>query len=214
MNINNIKNNSAIMILKKVWRVIRIPLLIIIILFIGLMIYRFPVVEERIKTQEVVKVIQAQKLTMADVVGQNLPPEPDAALNNASLEGVDANNNGIRDDVELAIFKLHPDSARIRAAELQYAMALQNEMNGNVFNSDSLVAVMQQESRGFFCISDVTRVTNDYDLVVQRKKEIDDLILNTLSRKNKVEDIYKNYMTSYKITDGPHCDIDLTTLSN
>jgi hypothetical protein len=114
--------------------------------------------------------------------------------------------------VELAIFKLHPDSARIRAAELQYAMALQNEMTSNVFNSDTLVAVMQQENKGFFCISEAT--PKDDKLMISLKKEIDDLMLNITFRKNKVEEIYKKYMTSYKITSGPYCDIDLTSLSN
>ena len=167
MNTNNTKNNSeasnsnsAITVFRKVWRLIRIPLAILIVLFIGLMIYRFPVVEERIKTQEVVKVIQSQKLTLADVMGENLPPEPDAALKDATLEGIDVNNNGIRDDVELAIFKLHPDSARVRAAELQYAMALQNEMTSNVFNSDTLVVVIQEEGRSFSCVAEtVPKVT-------------------------------------------------------
>ena len=37
--------------------------------------------------------------------GHTLPPEPDPDLNNATLGGVDSNNNGVRDDVERAIYK-------------------------------------------------------------------------------------------------------------
>ena len=36
--------------------------------------------------------------------GHVLPPEPDPAVNNATLLGVDANNNGVRDDVERWIY--------------------------------------------------------------------------------------------------------------
>ena len=37
--------------------------------------------------------------------GHTLPPEPAPVLNNATLGGVDSNNNGVRDDVERAIYK-------------------------------------------------------------------------------------------------------------
>ena len=37
--------------------------------------------------------------------GHTLPPEPDRAINNASLLGVDSNDNGVRDDVEIWIYK-------------------------------------------------------------------------------------------------------------
>lgn len=135
-------------IFSRVWHIVRIPLAIILILFIGLVIYRIPAVKERARTQEVVKKIQAQKITLADVMGQNLPPEPDSALNNSTVEGIDANGNGIRDDVELAIFRLYPDSVppersgsstppesgsptRIRAAELQYVIEILNERSSS-----------------------------------------------------------------------------------
>jgi len=36
--------------------------------------------------------------------GHTLPPEPDVILNNSTLEGIDSNNNGVRDDVERKIY--------------------------------------------------------------------------------------------------------------
>ena len=36
--------------------------------------------------------------------GHRLPPEPDPAVNNATLLGVDSNSNGVRDDVERWIY--------------------------------------------------------------------------------------------------------------
>ena len=41
--------------------------------------------------------------------GHTLPPEPDPAINNASLLGVDSNDNGVRDDVEIWIYKKYQD---------------------------------------------------------------------------------------------------------
>ena len=196
-------------VLRRLWQIVRIPLAIILVLFVGLVIYRIPVVMERQKTEEVVEKIHSQKLTLADVSGERLPPEPDPVLKDATIEGIDANNNGIRDDVELVIFKLHPDSARIRAAELQYALALQMYLI-NVFNSETLVAAIQQENRGFFCVADAT---TDKSPDAQ-SKEVENLVFNTAAREKKYKDIFDNYMTSYKSLQGSHCDVELKSLPN
>ncbi len=39
-----------------------------------------------------------------EVDGHRLPPEPDPKINNATLLGVDVNNNGVRDDVERRVY--------------------------------------------------------------------------------------------------------------
>jgi len=41
--------------------------------------------------------------------GHTLPPEPNPAINNAMLLGVDSNGNGVRDDVEIWIYKKYKD---------------------------------------------------------------------------------------------------------
>ena len=213
-------NNVA----RRIWRIVRWPLAVIFLLFVGLVIYRIPVVEERMKTEEVVKKIHAQKIMLADVLGQNLPPEPDSLLKDATIEGIDANGNGIRDDVELAIFKLHPDSARIRAAELQYAMALQDEMTKDVFNQETLVAVLQEKSRASLCVTDTGPKVNrsDSDETINkalavtdtRKQEVENLVSNTDQRRARRQEIRERYMTSYGDIAGPECDIDLISLPN
>src|SRR3989344_6854943 len=71
-----------------------------IILFIALVIYRIPAVAEKERTQQAVAKIHAQKLTMEDENGEHLPPPPDSGQADATVEGIDANANGIRDDVE------------------------------------------------------------------------------------------------------------------
>jgi hypothetical protein len=44
-----------------------------------------------------------------EVNGYRLPPEPDPKVNNATLLGVDGNNNGVRDDVERWIYNEYKD---------------------------------------------------------------------------------------------------------
>jgi len=43
------------------------------------------------------------------VNGHTLPPEPDKALNDSTLLGIDVNNNGVRDDVERWIYITYKD---------------------------------------------------------------------------------------------------------
>ena len=53
-------------------------------------------------------------VTAQEVVnGYKLPPEPDPDLNNATLLGIDSNNNGIRDDVERFIVIKYQDHHKI-----------------------------------------------------------------------------------------------------
>ncbi len=48
--------------------------------------------------------------TSVEVInGHILPPEPDPKINNATLLGIDFNNNGVRDDVEIWIYKTYKD---------------------------------------------------------------------------------------------------------
>ena len=68
----------------RLWHTVRIPLGVILVIYIGLVIYRIPAVEERQRTEKIVAKIHAQRITLADVLRQNLPPEPDVRL---SAEG-------------------------------------------------------------------------------------------------------------------------------
>src|SRR3989344_8605528 len=100
--------------------------LVILAVYVALVIYRGFVLWAEEKTNEQVAKIHATKLMLADVLGDNLPPAPENP--DATVEGVDQNKNGIRDDVELAIFAEYPNSARTRTVLLQYALALQMEV--------------------------------------------------------------------------------------
>ena len=207
--------NKFLAILFRVWRFIRIPLGIILILFIGLVIYRIPVVLERQKTEEAVLRIHAQKITLDDVMGKNLPPDPGADADK-TVQGIDANRNGIRDDVELAIFKEYPDSAKTRAVLLQYALALQMEMALPIINKETVTAIVEDsESRANVCLwslssrSDMKKFIADmdkYDNFVKSRQ------INTEQRDKNMDDFYKNLGSYSSSNEG--CDIDSSILSN
>jgi hypothetical protein len=60
--------------------------------------------------------------------GHVLPPEPDPAVNNSTLLGVDVNGNGVRDDVERYIYHRFSQEEFPRtkiAIAMQYGRALQ-----------------------------------------------------------------------------------------
>lgn len=57
----------------------------------------------------------------------NLPPDPGPA-GDATIEGVDVNDNGIRDDIERWIALTYPDSEKTRQALIQNYYPLQNFM--------------------------------------------------------------------------------------
>ncbi len=61
--------------------------------------------------------------------GYILPPEPDETLNNSTLLGIDSNDNGVRDDVEIYVIKRYakdPDFPKTKTAlAMQYAWATQ-----------------------------------------------------------------------------------------
>ena len=189
--------------LVRMWKKARWVLLAIAALYVTAVLWNIPWPASKEKTDAAVAAIHAHRLTVADVDGKHLPPEPDAKLVNATVEGVDANTNGIRDDVELAIFKKYPNSPKIRAAELQNAKSIQLEQV-SVFNSQTLVAAMQEGDRAFFCVGDV-QTQSDKEI-----KAVEEMMINTDLRRQKRKDLYERFMTSYgDLKDRAHCDVEL-----
>ncbi len=178
----------------KVWRWVRWPVIILVVGFVVLVGWRLKLLYEQDDTNAAVAKIHANRLTREDVFG-DLPPEPNKAENDATLAGIDSNQNGIRDDVERAIYFKYQASAKEAAPAFQYAKALQMEFT-DVYNSATLVAVMQEQSRGFSC-------------VYGRENEIQDLVFNTEARRKYGEDIRDKYMVSYSLPNGEDCDLSL-----
>jgi len=193
-------------------KIFKIIYIVILALFVMGMVFAFYRAIKVDRTQSAVEFINSQKITLDDVMGKNLPPQPDQKLNDSTVAGIDVNKNGIRDDVELAIFKKHPNSARIRAAELQYAKALQLELT-QVFNSETLVAAIIKEDLAYNCIGN-TSADLSLSALNMIEKELNDDILNTSLRKNEQLNDLKKYMTSYSLPSSSHCDVELSLLSD
>lgn len=180
----------------KAWKWVKWPFLVLVFLYSVLVGVRtFHLFEEE-KTAADVQRIHADRLEWTDINGE-LPPEPDTVENNRTLVGVDSNTNGIRDDVERAIYLKYKNQPKLAIPMLQYAKALQKEFT-DVYNSETLVAVIQEQSRGSLCISNM-----------EKKNEVRDLVLNTDVRNKYSEDLYEKFMTSYGLPSTGECDLEL-----
>lgn len=184
-------------------------------LFVVGVIARIPHVLEAKKTAEAVAEIHATKLTLADVMGDNLPSDPGTEADK-TIAGIDANKNGIRDDVELAIFKEYPDSAKTRAALLQYAMALQMQFTQSLATEGVVVAVAQERSRASLCIADVTPRSDIENFLKKTKYHTDFVRTNQLNTKerNLAESSFLSRLASYSDLAINECDVDLNGLEN
>ena len=185
----------------------------IVVGFAVLVVYRMFYFLDLKKTNEQVARIHATHLTLNDVMGENLPPDPGADADK-TVQGIDANHNGIRDDVELAIFKEYPASAKTRAVLLQYALTLQMEVVQIMVNEGTVIAAVQEESRAFVCIGDiVSRKDPKFD---EKTDALTNFIkkrqLNTQERKTTRTGFYDK-INSYESLDRV-CDIDYSKLPN
>ncbi|MCE9541033.1 hypothetical protein K8R03_00550 [Candidatus Kaiserbacteria bacterium] len=205
----NAEGSGVNMSLSHVWKNVRWLLLVVALLYIAAVIWNIQWPASKEKTDAAVAAIHAQRLTMADADGKHLPPAPDPRLVDATVEGIDANSNGIRDDVELAIYKKYPNSPYTRTAELQYAKALQKYLV-SVFNSETWIAAAIEDSRAYTCISESYPRTNlslHGHVVDQRSKEVEDMVFNNTDRKNTKLNA-DSYITSVALPDNDFCDFD------
>jgi len=167
------------------------------------------------KTNEQVVKIHNTKLMMDDVIGKNLPPDPGAEADK-TVQGIDANKNGIRDDVELAIFKAYPDSAKTRAVLLQYALALQMEAVQTVVNKEVVGEVANKQDRAFFCVAKIVPGGGESSVFVAIEKYgkfMSDKQFNTEERKT-AHKIFYSYLKSGRIDDSVSCDIEPLSLTD
>jgi hypothetical protein len=128
---------------------------------------------------------------------------------------LDKNKNGIRDDVELAIFAEYPNSARTRAVLLQYALALQMEVTQSIVNEGTVIAAVQEESRAYLCVGNILSRSDMNKYIAQGdalRAFVKEKQLNTEARKQARTDFYEK-VGSHESLDRI-CDIDYSTLPN
>lgn len=205
----------------KILKVIVWVFLVVLGLYIILVAVRVVHFFNQDKINAAVEKIHNTKLTLDDVMGKNLPPDPVDA--DKTVQGVDANNNGIRDDVELAIFEAYPNSAKTRAVLLQYALAMQMETTQLMINTTIADKVIGEESRAGSCIGDtlVPRKSPEYDRTNDEVNKIythidfiENKQLNTDARKKARKDFYENLGNFANSTKNEECDIDISKLPN
>ena len=182
--------------------------------FVALVIVRMVQLKGEERTAAEVGRIHSTKLTVDDVMGKNLPPDPGADADK-TIAGIDANKNNIRDDVELAIFKAYPDSAKTRAVLLQYALALQMEVTQPIVNEGTVIAAVQEEDRSYICVGNILSRDNMDKFISESDRLrlfVKDRQLNTEQRKKTRKDFYEK-INSYESLDRV-CDIDYSALPN
>jgi hypothetical protein len=201
--------------MKKIMSVLKWTAIVIGAAFVLLIIVRIPhAIDADMTTRQVAK-IHATKLTIDDVMGKYLPPDPGAEADK-TIVGIDANKNGIRDDVELAIFKEYPNSAKTRAVLLQYALALQMEATLPVLNTETATAAVEDnESRALNCIWSISS-RNNMDMFTKETDANENFVtqhqFNTDMRRNNINSFYDS-VRSYSVSHGG-CDIVLNSILN
>lgn len=204
----------------KFFKVLMWVFLILLGAFIILVIVRVVHSFNLDKTNAQVIKIHNTKLTLDDVMGKNLPLDP-GVLADKTVQGIDANNNGIRDDVELAVFKEYPNSAKTRAVLLQYALALQMEVIQPMVNTTIATEVIREEDRADYCVADIlvprktpesSRPYSDIEKIDNFLKIIKDKQFNTQTRKDAQNSFIKLVRSYSDLDQG--CDINVSQLPN
>lgn len=94
-----------------------------------------------------------------------------------TLAGTDANNNGVRDDIENYINKKYSEPKQ-RAAVIQTAKAMQKTLLADTTNSIDVKSVNAEISNAFQCVYSRFEVSERYVVT----KEIEAVTTNTKSR--------------------------------
>ncbi|MDD4082940.1 MAG: hypothetical protein PHD05_06155 [Sphaerochaetaceae bacterium] len=188
-----------------IWKIVRFIYILSVIFVIIMMVWGYFRLEVKEKTQNIIDFINSKKITMDDVLGVNLPPMPDKSINDSTVAGIDVNGNYIRDDVELAIFEKYPESTKIRAAQLQYAQALQLELT-QVINKETYVSIMQKEDLAYFCLG-LSSEDRSLSTLEKSEKVVMDMVINNDLRVEKKKSNFDNYMTGYSLPPVDGCDI-------
>ncbi len=109
-----------------------------------------------------------------------LPPEPDQEINNATLLGIDSNNNGVRDDVERWIY--HTYSSPIeRGLLMQFSRAYQKVIVNPSQALQTKKYVDNASSCEFYFLENNKNFLNKYEYVYFTK-EMRRVQFNTLKR--------------------------------
>lgn len=101
-----------------------------------------------------------------------LPPDPGAASLD-SLEGIDSDNDGVRDDVEIAIYELHKDSQENREILKVGSKALQEAIMSAVSAGDQDNDSASESMAKFaYCLSELSSMDRNKQLATLKSLQI------------------------------------------
>lgn len=142
----------------------------------------------------------AEELTKEQIEKKfNLPPEPNPEVNNATVLGVDTNNNNIRDDIErLITLKYYENNDRLNLSlkyfELMHDLIISIKLKDHIkyWEIDKKVDLVRECS--FYLYNDY--IDYDISLMVFNTKERAKIFLEG----DKVMSPYKSNMLNYNFT--------------
>jgi hypothetical protein len=135
---------------QKLWYGFIIFFLIAVFVIIVYAIHRYPIVKNRVLSEERVVYIKSFKLDEQTMQGTNIPIPPNEEINNSTVNGIDSNNNYIRDDIEVYIYQTYNKDRPTRLAALQYAQSLYLEQFA--FDNKTFEAVLQSQDAASMCV--------------------------------------------------------------
>lgn len=153
-----------------------------------------------------------------------LPNDPGEA-GKLTLEGIDSDNDGVRDDLQRYIALSHPDSAKFRAVLTQYTLNLQEKLI-NAGDPIKSLELANQHTKDSACHQyiDSVSVHSEQGRGKSPRRELYSEALNTLERSraylNYNDHLYGNIFmspepASYDLTPlKKYCDFDSDLLPN
>ena len=126
-----------------------------------------------------------------EVNGYRLPPMPDETLNNATLLGIDVNNNGVRDDVERWIYATYNHPIE-RGIFMQSARAYQKVIVDPSKAHETVKYMDEALSCEFYMIENNEKLYKKYEYQYPTK-ELKKVEFNTLERHMA----YKRYNSEF-----------------
>ena len=129
----------------------------------------------------------ASNETSVVIHGYTLPPKPDPVINNTTLLGIDSNNNGVRDDIEIWILKKYKDKHPIYTEiAMQAGRAWQNVLKDPSAARETAKLIDAAQNCEFYFRFDAYKYGDtlliDESIVANRM--FDKIVTNTQERKD------------------------------
>ncbi len=132
------------------------------------------------------------------VNGISVPPTPDPVKNNATLTGIDSNNNGLRDDAEIMIASLTKKDA-YESYVLQISKLVQRLATESILSQTEYNTIQTQ----IYCLNSKRAQQEKEILSIQ---DIEASIVNSRERSAKFTENDSKYASGWTSAGGATCN--------